>query len=833
MIFYRNQGHGLRMWVLMFICISWCTTSIADGKSVDAYDIRWLITKDGLPDNSIRQMVRDENGFLWLATLNGLSRYDGYTFLNFQHEAKGVSLKGNRLRDLEMDARHRLWIGSAGDKVSCIDLKQGHFVDFKGKHDFNDTYKDAAGHRICIVDNGDGTVWRSSYGDGLFLLEKQTGRELLHITKANSGGWLKTDYLLSLLTDGYGGLWVGTEYVGLAHITPHRQIARFIEPFAHRSPESNHIRVLTVKEGKVFMGNSWKQLAVVNEQSAMNNGQLSIVTTKFLGTNVSALVFAPQGIPIIGLRGSGLIIDNTPYHHSDDDPTSLSYDEVFSLLVDSKCRLWIGTLGRGLDMCPLGTSSAFGKGKGKTIFRHFFGDTFGNRRIRCLCPDLHGNIWMGTSDGLYIFNPDSLIHNPKAYRHYNMASGHLKSDEIRCIRQTRDGTMYIAETGYGIAQSKFVSESLSIKHFGVREGLISAMTMSMEEDRFGQIWISTEDGISCFLPRIGTFVHTITIEGSMGRNVYSENSSCRLPDGRLLFGSHEGITTITPIYLNNQTPTPKVKFTYLTVNGFRDPSLSLALAYEDRLELNHNENSIEIGFSPLNLGQMTTRENANGLSLQYEYFMEGYDNGWSQPTIYNKVQYKNLPPGTYRLHVRTVGNPAKDCESVLTIIINRPWWSSWWSWCIYLLIAAFIGWLAFMQLRRYYRQRIRNRIEAEVAVQLKQKNEQDFMERLTNIVNREIANENFSVDEIAREMLVNRTTFYDRVKTLTGMAPNAYLRTVRMKRAAEMLSTTDTPVSEVAYSVGFSSPQYFSKVFKQEFDMTPTDYINKFRGKMD
>jgi AraC-like DNA-binding protein len=107
------------------------------------------------------------------------------------------------------------------------------------------------------------------------------------------------------------------------------------------------------------------------------------------------------------------------------------------------------------------------------------------------------------------------------------------------------------------------------------------------------------------------------------------------------------------------------------------------------------------------------------------------------------------------------------------------------------------------------------------------------MERLTNIVNREIANENFSVDEIAREMLVNRTTFYDRVKTLTGMAPNAYLRTVRMKRAAEMLSTTDTPVSEVAYSVGFSSPQYFSKVFKQEFDMTPTDYINKFRGKMD
>jgi AraC-like DNA-binding protein len=78
-----------------------------------------------------------------------------------------------------------------------------------------------------------------------------------------------------------------------------------------------------------------------------------------------------------------------------------------------------------------------------------------------------------------------------------------------------------------------------------------------------------------------------------------------------------------------------------------------------------------------------------------------------------------------------------------------------------------------------------------------------------------------SIDDLAAYMNLSRTQLYRKVKAVTGSSPVELLRTTRLKRAYELLLTTDKSVSEVAYAVGFSAPSYFTKCFKDEYGMVP------------
>ena len=88
-------------------------------------------TSDGLPNNSVRYLYQDSKGFLWLATLNGLSRYDGNSFLTFRPEiGDKVSLADNRIYDLTEDKNGFLWISTTPELFSCYDLQRACFVDY-------------------------------------------------------------------------------------------------------------------------------------------------------------------------------------------------------------------------------------------------------------------------------------------------------------------------------------------------------------------------------------------------------------------------------------------------------------------------------------------------------------------------------------------------------------------------------------------------------------------------------------------------------------------------------------------------------------------------------
>ena len=104
------------------------------------------------------------------------------------------------------------------------------------------------------------------------------------------------------------------------------------------------------------------------------------------------------------------------------------------------------------------------------------------------------------------------------------------------------------------------------------------------------------------------------------------------------------------------------------------------------------------------------------------------------------------------------------------------------------------------------------------------KDDERFFRKLERIVNTRLRNPNLNIDIIAAQFGIGRTNFYRKVREVTGMSPNDYLRKCRMERAAELLNNSEVAVSEVCVQVGIPDAQYFSRVFKTFYGVSPSVY---------
>ena len=102
----------------------------------------------------------------------------------------------------------------------------------------------------------------------------------------------------------------------------------------------------------------------------------------------------------------------------------------------------------------------------------------------------------------------------------------------------------------------------------------------------------------------------------------------------------------------------------------------------------------------------------------------------------------------------------------------------------------------------------------------------EFIAKIQGVIAEQLADENFSIDTLAEQMNMSRSNFYRKIKALSGMSPNDYLKTLRMNRAAELI-VSGTRISEVAAQVGFTSSSYFAKCFKAQYGVLPKEYTGQ------
>ena len=106
-------------------------------------------------------------------------------------------------------------------------------------------------------------------------------------------------------------------------------------------------------------------------------------------------------------------------------------------------------------------------------------------------------------------------------------------------------------------------------------------------------------------------------------------------------------------------------------------------------------------------------------------------------------------------------------------------------------------------------------------------NDRKFMDKLVDLMEKNMDNGELVVDDLVQELAVSRSVFFKKLKTLTGLAPIEFIKEMRIKRAVQLIETGEYSMTQIAYMVGINDPRYFSKCFKQKMGMTPTEYRDK------
>ena len=595
------------------------------------------------------------------------------------------------------DNRNNYWVHNQTGYINYIQKESGsvkkidvrssklpYFIDYERYHVYHDSRD---------------IIWITTYGNGLFAYNPTT-KELEHFTAtANHTNPIASNYLQYIIEDHSGNLWTSSEYSGISQIEIINKGAAKVYPEGELNIDrANAIRFIShMQDDEVWITTRAGGLYIYDNKLTKQKSK------KYYDINIYSACEDSKGNIWLGTRGKGLQVgDDQHYIHQATDTNSLAADPVFCILQDRKQRMWIGTFGGGLDLAV--------PKKDKYIFRHFFNKTYGQKEIRTICEDRNGWIWVGTSEGVFVFDPDRIIKDPNDFYQYNLDNHALKSNEIKSIIQDKKGRIWIAESGIGfcVANIKNDYKDISFTHYTVNDGLVHSVVQAFIEDDEGNIWVSTEYGISCFNPENKIFNNYFFSNDILG-NVYTEGCA-KLKDGRLAFGNH-GLIILNTKQIKNKEKIPSVTFTDLKLNGISvrpadmDSPLTAALAYTDAISLKYYQSSFVIDFSTFDYPIST--------NTRFSYKLEGYDDDWSIPSTLNFAAYKNLPAGTYYLHVKacSVSGIWSDNEETLEIKVTPPFWATGWAFFVYILIAGIIMYFVYRTIRNI--NNLRNKIKVE------------------------------------------------------------------------------------------------------------------------
>lgn len=744
---------------LLLILILFLHATQMDGVEIFS---RKLNSDNGLPDDNVRNIAQDSKGFIWMGTPGGLYRFDNYFYTTYKYQETGNTklLNNNHITALYNLPDDKMLIAEQGGKFSVFDVNQNKFVDVpeKQKRQMYDNARKARFDRKAlmphktIIDNG-GNVINDNLGNMVVLdttgliwfIDKNTGETIkmrvfdqalyplisskkykvvtsrkkgliwvstngcgitVHDRKAKTtqhirqeSGLISTDFIVDMYMDNNDDVWVADEFHGVVCLTAREQhtTAKLIDPNA-----------MTLRGNQVYVM-KWmpdKTLLIANTLGDVYKSDPSLrIPPKptLRNMDIHSVCFDRKGGMWIGTRQKGILTaDKKWLAHDPKDPSSVSANNIYYMLCDSKNRIWVAPEDTHLDL-------AIRTKDGSYKFRHFFNKDFA---ARVMLQDRKGTIWVGTRNGLYRFDPDKLVEDPSDYKQV-MSAGELHHCDVSCIFEDSKGRLWIGTIGdgaYCIDKSEETEDGNVAKPIN---DLISKEVHSIIEDRNGVIWMGTNKGMTCY----NTLSNRITYhydEYNLMRNFHADNSACLLPDGRLAFGTNAGIVIYNPRQsAMGSGKGRRLSITDILVNGVSVGQMEEGIAQKDRsgkvnaIRLAHNQNSLTVRFSTFNFRSAT--------STRYSYYLEGYDKAWSELSAHSFASYKNLPPGKYTLHVKACDNGTfSNEEGRLCVIISQPWWNTWMAYLAYVILAIAIGYVTYRQLRTIYRLRQRISIEKKL-----------------------------------------------------------------------------------------------------------------------
>lgn len=518
--------------------------------------------------------------------------------------------------------------------------------------------------RFHIVEDNHGLIWISTYGKGLFVFNQDLTQSQHFVADKLGESPIASNYLLGIIADRHDGVWVSSEYGGVSHIQVMDKGVERIYPNGEGNMDfSNVVRMVKkMNDGTVMVGTRAGSLYHYSADMSQVLGK------SHFDSNVYGIVQMPNGETWIGTRGKGVY-----------GAKGLDFKDrnVFCMASDAKHRMWIGTFGKGLSL-------VMPRKDGYEV-KTFFADSVGLNEVRCMVIDKHGVLWCGTSGGLIRIPVDEFVKDASRYNAY------VRDYEIRDVIVDRQGRLWLSASGDGLVQVEPGDGEAEPKFhvFNTSNGLVNNLVQSVVDTPDGNLWISTQQGVTAWNARKKSFENYMFSRNPMG-NVYNENSAVCLDDGRVVLGGNYGLTIIQPSRLSHVSGLTDVVFT--------------SYPYSDEITLTYEQRSPNIHFSTLDYSDVR--------NVKYTYRLEGFDQSWSQPSSTPWAAYQKLPAGKYVLHVKACTSDGTwGKESTLVIRIKPPFYLTSWAIMIYVLLV--LGVIILVVKFVHDKNVLRNRIRLE------------------------------------------------------------------------------------------------------------------------
>lgn len=652
-----------------------------------------LRTADGTQP-TIRKAAYHQ-GRIFITTLGPTYEYDLRS-----HQLRPSTTIPLRAATLVEDNHHNPVIFD-GNGQDVYYLMPNHIYTFHGIYSAALNHSTTGG-RFQFISGSNGLLWVSTYGNGLFCYNTHTG-ELSHLTNTFQGTTppLASNYLLGIYADRDNKIWAIEEYTGVSIITPDDGSSRYLYfTAADDNTHANAIRLLRRIGSEVFMANMSRGMKV---SSDLHHWQ----DVNGLDDDVVDIAKAPDGQLWMGTRHSGIYVGSRNYRHDDHDARSLARNKISSIVFDHKGRAWISLFDAGVDMAER-------QADGTLRFRHFFTGKHAVNSPRTLLVDHRGYLWLCSSEGVYRFSPDELLARPDRYERYPLTK---EGGYVECHAIIEDSRHHVWIGTNGLGLFVFENDGQEPRQLRVLtedNGLANNYVQALVEDRSHNIWASTANGLCCINGR-DYYAEAFYPGQTDLENSFSEGAALLLPDGRLAFGSYQGIAVMDLRQRHAEASPYSLVISGLDINGVQHASLEDdpidgRITGKKEIRLSHQQNSLTL--------YVTDFEGHGRYSSRYSYYFEGADRGWSPLSEDNKVTYKNLAPGTYTFHVRAYSNRRAGGikETTLRIVIAPPLWATWWAYLIYIALATAIGYYLYRNLRHIEALRNRIRVEKELAV---------------------------------------------------------------------------------------------------------------------
>lgn len=848
--------------------------------------MRSLDTGGGLSSNTVRSIVQDRYGLIWIGTAEGLDSFDGHevTHHDFAHE--GMSTYVNCIH---CDNEGNLWIGTddavyclrndvffqTDVAVSCITLdKEGNiwvgtfgnglyryyrhddvwhaesyvrdkrvetiFVDDNGLlwafcmdgtvlnydrmsgtvHTAFITWESGISERVMAVfQDYSGVIWLGTWGRGLFRLNLKTMKvvptaftdvpELSHIhCMAGAGPYgllVGSDYgtsrldittgevnvdgskrfIYSILTDAEGGLWAGTYYSGVYYRL--LDAGRFVTyPLLDGEDCIISCFAQTV-DGSMWAGSDNQGVLRFHEESGKLSGHY------LSNRNVHSLL--PYGDKmLVGSYSGGIdILD-----YSSGKSTELVEGSVYSMAIDSEGWLWYGTM-QGIYRINLPDGTA-----------ELMYDCGGI--VTSITIDTYGTLWFATENGLLSYERSG------EWKSYNEDQG-VMSHDINSLYLSPGGTLIVAGDR-GISYL-LQGDTVFYPIYPDRVDKVLYAVADMEN-----IWFTTTNGLYKFNLREN---RTDYYGGETGLTDggFIAGSGTISADGRIWLGTYMGVTSFHPANIRTNLYSPAALITGLsfiprTRDGAAIPDMVVDLDKNDPSDIvvQHKFNSVVFTYAALSY-RVPERN-------RFRIMLDGFDENWTETDLRRAV-YTNLPAGKYIFKVISSNSDRVWSDTVTEIhfTIRPRRLLSPVAIGIYILIIILTG----MHILHYLKKRVQELSERKLKSYVreyerseKERRTMDFENRLNEIIRENLSNPELSSEMIADRLFVSRSSLFAKVKEITGNTPHQLIQDARLEEAARKLSEGNCSVNDVCYMVGFNSPNYFSKCFKQKYGCNPRDW---------